>query len=51
MASLCDDRQTVMLYANYSDDAATVFSSFMLPEPLRADETFDAEFYTGMFKW
>lgn len=39
-----DDNQTVMLYANWGDDAATVYSSFMLAEPVAA-ENFDANFY------
>ena len=42
MASLCEDRQTVMLYLNYDDDAATRTASFMLPEPLAEGEKFDA---------
>jgi hypothetical protein len=36
--------RTVMVYANWGDDAATLFSSFMLPEPV-AEENFDANFY------
>jgi hypothetical protein len=42
MVSLAEDRQTVMLYLNYDDDAATRTASFTLPEPLPADEKFDA---------
>jgi hypothetical protein len=51
MASLCEDRQTVMLYLNYDDDAATRTASFMLPEPLAEGEKFDAEFYEGLLRW
>ena len=50
MASLCEDRQTVMLYLNYDDDAATRTASFMLPEPLAEGEKFDAEFYEGLLR-
>jgi hypothetical protein len=50
MVSLCEDRQTVMLYLNYDDDAATRTASFMLSEPLPADEKFDAAFYEAMLR-
>ena len=33
VVSLAEDNQTVTVFANWSDDAATVCSSFMLPEP------------------
>jgi hypothetical protein len=50
MVSLCEDRQTVMLYLNYDDDAATRTASFMLPEPMSADEKFDAAFYERLLR-
>jgi hypothetical protein len=48
MVSLCEDRQTVMLYLNYDDDAATRTASFTLSEPLPADQKFDAALYERM---
>jgi hypothetical protein len=50
MVSLCEDRQTVMLYLNYDDDAATRTASFTLPERLGDDEQFNAEFYARMLR-
>jgi hypothetical protein len=50
MVSLAEDRQTVMLYLNYDDDAATRRASFMLPEPLPVDEVFDAAFFEAMLR-
>ena len=41
---LAEDHGTEMLYAPWDDDAATVFSSFMLSETV-ADEDFDANFH------
>jgi hypothetical protein len=38
---LADDCRTVLLFANYSDDAATVSSSFTLPEAI-AEADFDS---------
>jgi hypothetical protein len=42
--SLARDNQTAKVYANWGDDAATVSSSFVLPEPT-AEKDFDAGFY------
>ncbi|HET7384998.1 MAG TPA: hypothetical protein VFJ59_20765 [Pseudolabrys sp.] len=38
-----------MLFADYSDDAATVSSSFVLPEPV-AEKDFDANFYVELIE-
>jgi hypothetical protein len=35
---LADDCRTVLLFANYSDDAATVSSSFVLPDVIAEDD-------------
>ena len=36
-------------FSNWSDDAATLCSSFTLPEPA-AEEDFDANFYRQLFE-
>jgi hypothetical protein len=43
---LGDDCRTVTLYANYSDDAATVGASFVLPDVI-AEEDFDSNVLRG----
>ena len=48
VVSLAEDN-TVMVYANWRNDAATVFSSFTLPEPV-AEEDFDAARYVKMIE-
>ena len=50
MVSLADDRKTVIVYSNWSDDARTMVASFTLPEPLPAGEKFNAAFYEKMLR-
>jgi hypothetical protein len=49
VVSLAEDNQTVTVYANWGDDAATVSSSFTLPEPV-AEKDFDAARYVKMIE-
>ena len=47
VVSLAEDNQTV--YANWSDDAATLVSSFTLSEPMAAED-FDANYYRELLE-
>ena len=49
VVSLAEDNQTVMVYANWSDDAATLVSSFTLSEPMAAED-FDANNYRKLLE-
>ena len=47
--SLADDHRKLLLYSDWSDDAATLVSSLMLPEPV-AEEDFDSAFYVELIE-
>ena len=49
VVSLAEDNQTVMVYANWGDDAATIYKSFTLPEPVAAED-FDANYYRKLLE-
>jgi hypothetical protein len=42
---LSDDGRSVMVFANYSDDEATIYTSFELSEPT-TEETFDGHMWS-----
>jgi hypothetical protein len=47
--SLAEDHRTVIVYANWDDDTATICSSFMLPQPVAAED-FDAGYFRRLFE-